>query len=619
MSRHLLQISIGPIQDFITAARRTRDLWNGSYLISEISKAVAKRVEENGGKLIFPSPLDPDDLKPDSVFNVANVILAEIADEETAQAVSASARKAALGRWLEFADKTHEVMKDVIDEDAWARQRDKDDVFEFYAAWYPLECDDDYKTARRDVARLLAARKNLRDFEPNFKPGETEAFGIPKSSLDGRRESVLRKDMPKNRQDMGGDINVKGVRIKAGESLDLIGCVKRAGGGSASFPSITTIALTPWIRGFRSKEDTCQLLDTLCAKCRILYDQKVLSKIDAKLRLYDAFPYEGQALLPQRYNEIKEGLSDSGANSPLSIVSAAMEEMKEIMRELSPHPLEPYAAVLVADGDKMGRAISQLVTPQKHREFSQSLSKFAGEAREIVRESFGSCVYTGGDDVLALVPLDTALDCARKLHDAFGALWKEGWKLTDMPSLSVGIAIGHALEDLEDLLNFGREAEKMAKKSSEGKADERDGLAITIRARGNSEISVREQWKAAYSYSPTQTPLADLSLDGRMLFWADRFTNYEIPSKFPYELRSAAKFYDGWGKGKTLDDAMKFDIKRIFRRKDLKLEKTELSDIERYIDTVIAGSYRSIERLADELAAAQWVGEARARAGGKFQ
>jgi hypothetical protein len=31
---YLLAISVGPVQEFIVAARRTRDLWFGSYLLS---------------------------------------------------------------------------------------------------------------------------------------------------------------------------------------------------------------------------------------------------------------------------------------------------------------------------------------------------------------------------------------------------------------------------------------------------------------------------------------------------------------------------------------------------------------------------------------------------------
>ena len=33
---YLLQIAIGPVQDFIAAARRTHDLWMGSRMLSEL-------------------------------------------------------------------------------------------------------------------------------------------------------------------------------------------------------------------------------------------------------------------------------------------------------------------------------------------------------------------------------------------------------------------------------------------------------------------------------------------------------------------------------------------------------------------------------------------------------
>ena len=80
---YLLQISVGLVQDFISAARRTRDLWFGSNMLSEISKAVAQSVNDDGGSLIFPAPECVDDLKPDSDLNVANVILAEFEDSDS--------------------------------------------------------------------------------------------------------------------------------------------------------------------------------------------------------------------------------------------------------------------------------------------------------------------------------------------------------------------------------------------------------------------------------------------------------------------------------------------------------------------------------------------------------
>jgi CRISPR-associated protein Cmr2 len=74
---------------------------------------------------------------------------------------------------------------------------------------------------------------------------------------------------------------------------------------------------------------------------------------------------------------------------------------------------EPYLAVLVADGDKMGEALSALDLAGDHREFSQKLAEFADEAKNIVTNCNGVLVYAGGDDVLAFLPVDKCLDCAR--------------------------------------------------------------------------------------------------------------------------------------------------------------------------------------------------------------
>ncbi|HHO56021.1 MAG TPA: hypothetical protein ENK21_06495, partial [Trueperaceae bacterium] len=57
--KYLLAIALGPVQGFITSARRSRDLWYGSFLLSEMSKFVAKSLAESPSvgldKLIFPS------------------------------------------------------------------------------------------------------------------------------------------------------------------------------------------------------------------------------------------------------------------------------------------------------------------------------------------------------------------------------------------------------------------------------------------------------------------------------------------------------------------------------------------------------------------------------------
>ena len=182
----LLQISVGPVQEFIAAARRTRDLWFGSSMLSEISKAAAKAVKDAGAELIFPEP--NGDLRPKSDLNVANVILARASgDDQAMNALAERAREAAVARFKAFAAEAFKKAECCIVKERWDRQIE--DVIEFYAAWTELGTGEGaYKVARQKVARLLAARKNLRDFLPH--EGE---FGVPKSSLDGLRESVFKE------------------------------------------------------------------------------------------------------------------------------------------------------------------------------------------------------------------------------------------------------------------------------------------------------------------------------------------------------------------------------------------------------------------------------------------
>ena len=67
LMNYLFLVNIGPVQGFIASARRTRDLWFGSWLLSELSKAAAQEIVNAGTRnsLIFPAPNDQTLLRPD--------------------------------------------------------------------------------------------------------------------------------------------------------------------------------------------------------------------------------------------------------------------------------------------------------------------------------------------------------------------------------------------------------------------------------------------------------------------------------------------------------------------------------------------------------------------------
>ena len=75
-NNYLITISIGPVQEFIASARKLRDLWFGSNFLSELSKTVARSLQEQQAELIFPAISNPNELERNSKLNVANKILA---------------------------------------------------------------------------------------------------------------------------------------------------------------------------------------------------------------------------------------------------------------------------------------------------------------------------------------------------------------------------------------------------------------------------------------------------------------------------------------------------------------------------------------------------------------
>jgi CRISPR-associated protein Cmr2 len=586
MIAHLLALTVGPVQDFIAAARRTRDLWFGSYLLSEISKAAAKAVKDQGGKLIFPAPDSDEELAPGSALNVANVILAELGEGDPA-AVARAARQAAQARWRDFADQVFDRYQGVIRAEIWKVQ--VDDVIEFYAAWHPYS-PQSYQRDRAALMRLLAARKRCRD----FRQAKGRA-GVPKSSLDGLRESVLRPphEWPERSRHR--------LRLQEGEQLDIVGLVKRTWepkSGNPSYPSVARIAADPWIRLLQSKQID---LNPLIAACRNLGRDIVHEFDTAEPRghpQYAAFPFEGTVLFRSRHRDLRDEVEIEAGDSEFAQLVSALDALSRDAKEKGlPGEPNPYLGVLVADGDRMGAAISRLGSPEEHRQFSEALAAFAGKSARIVREHQGVLVYSGGDDVLAFVPVDRCLACARELHNAFGGALKQWSTAEGPPTLSVGLAIAHFMEPLEDLLRYGREAGKHAKsahlKDSEGG---RNGLAVHVVKRGGGPVAVRANWA-----SETKKDLSH-----RLQKFAECIAAQSVSGRVPYDLHTLAKLYETWP-AESARQAIESDVLRVLRRKQ---PRGESKTPEHKIKDDSVADATSLRRLANELLIARAIGAA---------
>jgi len=498
---HVLVIAIGPVQDFIAAARKTRDLKNGSELLSETAKAIAKFLQDKGVRLVFPGSAEAG--APNRIVCMCESDPGALA-EEARQAAQQHLRERAEAA-LEYA--RQKGLYDVVDGPRLLEQ--VADFLAFYCAWAPMGQGQDYAQARAGADAALAARKGLRDFtQPPW------ARGLPKSSLDGGRETIIRPEAT--------DEKLLRLGIRRAEQLDGVSFVKRVlDMGEARFPSVVRIAADPFWRSLseEQRDRVCQILSGSD-------DPELFQTLKgAAEELYGDFPWD----------------VDAGAWSKPSPIQ------QELLKATSNRTPGTYYAVLAADGDGIGRYLQQLGDEESHRDFSRRLARFAGAAADAVRECRGALVYAGGDDVLALLPLSGALGCADRLRKEFAASVADGRPRP--PTLSVGVAIVHIHENLRSALEYARAAEHAAKRGG------RNALALARHTRGaGPDVPVIVH---SWDVDPVGTVWRR---------FADLLACGDIPSGLGYELRRLARELDGLDPdlaGHIVDP----EVRRIIQRK----------------------------------------------------
>lgn len=524
---YLITLSIGPVQDFIAAARRTRDLWLGSQVLSEISKAAAASFQQvESAQMIFPAPNDPDQqLKPDSSFNVGNKILVWLPSDLPAETLE-NAKAAARERWLEIAeDARQKAQKKGIKIDAAIWDAQVMDVLELYGSWVRFEENDNYADKLKRLNQLLNARKNTREFVQTTVKGR----GIPKSSLDGLRENAIAKaSMWACRK--------AGLKADPGEHeyLDCSGIVKRLGDEPDQFTPISRLAIDPWLRGMEKLIDLTEINQHL----NDMVSSGLTSRVNGNDGRYKLLPYDGQLLFPFRLQaELKRLEKENNPESTealqkLALLAQAIDAQK--LQSKNGEPL-PYMAILLADGDRMGELLDSMTGIAEHQDISATLAGFATHVPVLVREYRGHCIYAGGDDVLALLPLDAAIDCAKMLSEHFKTTMNQvkGIPKDKIPTLSVGLGISHLMTPMGKQLELARKAEKLAKSNHLPNGQSKNALAILLQPRSGAAISFRERWNNGNNDACTL-----------LKNWIATHTHNLLPRQAGYNLRDEAYALD---------------------------------------------------------------------------
>ncbi|MGK9451814.1 type III-B CRISPR-associated protein Cas10/Cmr2 [Acidithiobacillus caldus] len=519
----LLEVSFGPVQDFIASARRTADLWAGSHLLSESARRAGQAILKSGGILIYPDPRRIEEREAGQ-SNVSNVLLAELpehcAPAEVAERAIAEARSYLAGQGEEALHEFPQLRQPLF-------RFQLQDALEAYAAWAEYPDDSSYQQAYKALKTTFSLRKNTRDFRAATWPEATDPKDrhLPKNSLDGLRETVL-PELDTDRLRRG---KWRKLHLSPGEQLDALAVLKRWVGNTheAKFAALTRIAAHDWIQGISTPE-----LESLRGAYEPLVSLGVASRCPSNGGRYDTFPYDAALLFPERlqvaYNEARDGDDPEGVRNALDALERALKPLWKRYGK----PL-PYAAVLMADGDRMGKFVAAAQNSEHHRRLTVAIAGFADRAIEILRSGGGQAIYAGGEDVLGFLPLSSVLQVPRRLASAFSEAiaplsrdLQEIGRVDQPPTLRVGVAIAHVQQPLGYIRHLADRAEKLAKGLA-GSDQQGNALGLRLHVRGGHVLS----WRLPFAAYGT----ADFDA---LSHWIDRFDSGSLATGMGYEIRA---------------------------------------------------------------------------------
>ncbi len=483
MPSQMLIFTIGPVQPFIAQARKTRDLWVGSFLLSKLMEAAMEQFviegqEEPSPELIFPAHPRISGKIPD----LPNKFVAILADEAEARKAAGRAELLLAARWREIADKVwggndqdwkgleKEVPSIRAAQGIWDRQIQFESFFEIYWAIAPEP------SGRKDAGlygkwcaraqQALDARKRLRNFRR-----QEEAERGEKSTISGERQALHggAGDLQSIKAfwtEIAAHFPEAQISHYGSERLDAIDTIKRFAAKAKPiipdllFPSTSTVAAAPFIAELLKKGSTSPALNTALEEWQTLtavgnrmdkgahrdslpyLAKRAGSRRDLLRRDGDSFFLETYTpeRLAENYGFPHPNPSKRAEERPPSdeeqrqreeklqqmrkLVSQAPAVLGALRREAANakiQPLSPYYAVLAMDGDHMGTLLSKVEDEEEHHNISRALSTFAREvAPPKVEETYpAKLVYTGGDDVLAMAPMRHVLDLSKLLQKAY--------------------------------------------------------------------------------------------------------------------------------------------------------------------------------------------------------
>lgn len=506
--------TIGPVQDFVSQARRTRDYWAGSFLLSWLSGvAMQSTIHQlkDKGEILYPQPnehfltwlttgngSEKDKPKQGNIPNRFKARINAGVDFEPKLIID-SVQEA----WKTIADLVYRYdighLAAEQTKTIWDRQ-----INDFWEINWAITSDE------KDSS-ILDRRKNWRYF-PAFSEDGVKCMmmaGYQELSGAERPNQETLKDFWKAIHNNSS----KGIMsdFYEGEALCAIAFVKRRfvryfkeiqgepmpSGWTlygwkldTAVPSVSYMAAVHWLKAVMeaSKQNTnienrlqlfekaayqltkdrggwendinCikQLIDSKDSKRQASHDGNVF--FQTVIENPNIYPDQKQARrVINAFNKLNQAVDIAAAS--------------------------PFYAVLAMDGDRLG---SNLRDPAKQPIIAEKLAKFTRNAQTIVYQNNGFLIYAGGDDVLAILPLEDAMNCAKALRDDYHNCFS-GTSIHT--SLSGAIEYAHIKMPLTKVLQDAHELLDDVAKEQTG----RDALAIRVWKPGGRALQWSQPWE----------------------------------------------------------------------------------------------------------------------------
>lgn len=556
MAKYLVKITIPSIQDTIVRSRKLKDLTGGSELIPRVMQSGLKSLA-NDDKVEFIIPT-ADAVKEDSL-NITNVAYLTIEGE----------REQVIEKVKRMKEEMFKKLNTLVDTVKYKIQDKEFSTYEnliryqiknaINVVWAISEIkDNDIVKAKNDVDIAVANAKA--SIEPDDK--FIEGFNLIQKQKNQYSSFENYQDFMEKAYQINPEL------IRGAYLCDVCGKRVILGATKNNFKSSIT-----------EKDEE----DRLCAFCyakRYYHGKHKKSVVDVALKKYLAEHGNRIQEIFKRYGKIDlfnddkqniyiEVLENNGENPDL------IESLKELYKEIGKPPV--YYAIVVMDGDSMGEKISKAFEDNKIKIITKKLSEFSKEVKDIVEKYSGMTVYSGGDDVLVLFPLKTALEGYKEIVEKFKKYMKDtGYNFT----ASAGLVISHYKIPLSYVLQEARSAESKAKN-----VDGKDAVCIKY---------------IKHSFSSAEAPIKNdhLQLFEELISF---LSDEDFPFGFIYQLQELLLPYlPKTGDEKPVEELTKYLIdKKSYKRKK---EFTEFMT-----DTKELFNFQEPEKIINTLKVAKFI------------